>query len=189
VETNQKPSRVRVAIVAMLFATTVFNYLDRSSISIVAPVIGKEMELNSVQLGLVFSAFAWAYSPLQIPGSMLVDRIKPRRLYPAVIALWSLMQMMLGFAGSLWQLFALRLGLGMAEAPSFPMNNQIVTLWLPERERAMAVGTSMGITLPIVIGYLVRNGDFAPALVFVGSMALLSAFSFSVIIGEVKRVE
>jgi ACS family D-galactonate transporter-like MFS transporter len=141
VERSQKPTRVRVAIVAMLFATTVINYLDRSSISIAAPFIGREMELNSVQLGLVFSAFAWAYSPLQIPGSMLVDRIKPRALYPAIIALWSFMQMMLGFAGSLWQLFALRLGLGMAEAPSFPMNNRIVTSWLPERERAMAVGT------------------------------------------------
>ena len=46
----------------------------------------------------------------------------------------------------------------------------------------------MGIILPVVIGYLVRGGDFAPALIFVGSMALLSAFSYLVLIGKVERI-
>jgi MFS transporter, ACS family, D-galactonate transporter len=119
----------------------VINYLDRSSISIAGPFIAHELSLSPVQIGLVFSAFAWAYSPLQIPGSMLVDRLAPRVLYPVAIACWSACTMLSGLTGSLWQLFATRLGVGACEVPAYPMNNRIITTWLPENERAMAVGT------------------------------------------------
>src|ERR1700722_16362056 len=137
---NARPTSVRYFTVSLLFITVVISYLDRSSLSIAGPFISRSLHLSSVQMGLVFSAFAWAYSPLQIPGAMLVDRIKPRLLYPAVIFIWSAMQFAIGTAGSLGQLFVLRMGLGGAEAPSFPMNNRIVTSWLPERERARGVG-------------------------------------------------
>jgi ACS family D-galactonate transporter-like MFS transporter len=50
------------------------------------------------------------------------------------------------------------------------------------------VGTSMGIIVPLVIGFLIRGGNFAPALAFVSGMALISAFSYLVIIGKVERV-
>lgn len=135
-----KPTGARRMIVGMLFITVVINYLDRSSISIAGPHIADDLQLNSVQMGLIFSAFAWAYSPLQIPGSFLVDRIVPRILYPIAIAVWSLFSFLQGFAGSFWQLFALRMGVGGSEVPSYPMNNRIITTWLPERERATAVG-------------------------------------------------
>ena len=139
--TLAKPTAMRRLIVGLLFVSVVINYLDRSSISIAGPGIARELQLSPVQVGLVFSAFAWAYSPLQIPGSMLVDRIAPRRLYPIAICCWSLFTMASGLAGSMWQLFAFRLGVGACEVPSYPMNNRIVTTWVPESERAMAVGT------------------------------------------------
>jgi ACS family D-galactonate transporter-like MFS transporter len=138
--TAAKPTATRKLIVAMLFVSVVINYLDRSSISIAGPHIADDLGLSPVQMGLIFSAFAWAYSPLQIPGSFLVDRIVPRVLYPIAIALWSLFSFLQGFAGSLWQLFALRMGVGASEVPSYPMNNRIITTWLPEKERATAVG-------------------------------------------------
>jgi MFS transporter, ACS family, D-galactonate transporter len=140
VDAGPKPTSARRVIVAMLFVTVVINYVDRSSISIAGPHIQDDLGLSPVQMGLVFSAFAWAYSPLQIPGSFLVDRIVPRTLYPIAIAIWSLFSLLQGAAGSLWQLFALRMGVGAAEVPSYPMNNRIITTWLPERERATAVG-------------------------------------------------
>ena len=46
----------------------------------------------------------------------------------------------------------------------------------------------MGIIVPLVIGFLIRGGNFAPALAFVSAMALISAFSYLVIIGKVERV-
>jgi MFS transporter, ACS family, D-galactonate transporter len=157
---SARPTRVRYFTVSLLFITVVISYLDRSSLSIAGPFISRSLHLSSVQMGLVFSAFAWAYSPLQIPGAMLVDRIKPRLLYPAVIFVWSAMQFAIGTAGSLGQLFVLRMGLGGAEAPSFPMNNRIVTSWLPERERARGVGF-------FVSGQYVGLAFLTPLLAFV----------------------
>src|SRR5258705_10561608 len=58
-----EPGGVRRLVVAMLFITVVINYVDRSSIAIAAPGIADEWHLSSVQMGLIFSAFAWGYSP------------------------------------------------------------------------------------------------------------------------------
>lgn len=135
-----RPSAVRKGMVGLLFVSVVINYLDRSSISIAGPRIADELQLTSLQMGLVFSAFAWAYSPLQLPGSLLVDRIRPRLLYPLAIVCWSLFATLQGLTNSMWQLIAARLGVGASEVPSFPMNNRVVTTWLPESERARGVG-------------------------------------------------
>ncbi|MDE2514874.1 MAG: MFS transporter [Rhodospirillales bacterium] len=132
-------SGFRWFVVVLLFVTTVINYVDRSSISIAGPAIRADLHLSPVELGFIFSAFAWAYSPLQIPGSILVDRIAPRFLYTGVIFFWSLFSTLIGFATSFAGIFGLRLALGACEAPSFPMNNRIVTAWLPEAERARGV--------------------------------------------------
>jgi ACS family D-galactonate transporter-like MFS transporter len=140
VQLAAKSSSVRKGVVGLLFVSVVINYLDRSSISIAGPGIADELHLTPVQMGLVFSAFAWAYSPLQIPGSFLVDRIRPRVLYPLAIFCWSLFATMQGMTSSMWQLVAARLGVGASEVPSYPMNNRIVTTWLPEAERARGVG-------------------------------------------------
>jgi len=72
----------RFLIMALLFVTVVINYLDRSNLSIAAPGISSDFGLTPVQLGVVFSAFGWSYTPLQIPGGWLVDRVHPRVLYP-----------------------------------------------------------------------------------------------------------
>ena len=49
-------------------------------------------------------------------------------------------------------------------------------------------GTSMGIMVPLVIGLLVRGDDFAPAILFVGGMSLLSLVSYLFVIGKVERI-
>ncbi len=75
----------------------------------------------------------------QIPGGLLVDRVSPRIFYPILIALWSLTTLLVGFSLGITVLFALRMLVGAFESPSYPMNNRIVTFWMPERERASAI--------------------------------------------------
>jgi ACS family D-galactonate transporter-like MFS transporter len=72
---DMTPSNRRFLVMALLFVTVVINYLDRSNLSIAAPSITSEFGLNPVQSGVVISAFGWTYTPLQIPGGWLVDRI------------------------------------------------------------------------------------------------------------------
>jgi MFS transporter, ACS family, D-galactonate transporter len=137
---KDRPTRTRFVILALLFISVVINYLDRANLSIAAPLLGKELGIDSIQMGLVFSAFGWSYVFCQVPGGWLVDRLQPRGLYAVLIALWSLATGLLGLSTGLVMLFALRLVIGLLEAPSFPMNNRVVTTWFPENERATAIG-------------------------------------------------
>src|ERR1035441_2889716 len=88
--TARPASRRRFVVMALLFVTVVINYLDRSNLSIAAPGLASQFAIDPVHMGLVFSAFGWTYTPLQIPGGWLVDRVHPRVLYPLTILFWSL---------------------------------------------------------------------------------------------------
>ena len=138
ITTDQKPTNVRYRVLAMLFITVVINYLDRSNLSVAAPDLRRDLGLDPVHAGLLFSAFGWAYAAGQIPGGWLVDRIRPRFLYAAICCLWSLATLLQGFVGTFIFLLSLRLLVGLFEAPAYPIMNRLVTTWFPERERAGA---------------------------------------------------
>ena len=137
---TQAPTRKRFIIMALLFLTVVINYVDRSNLSVAAPVLGKDLGIDPVKMGLIFSAFGWSYAFCQVPGGWLADRARPRGMYAILIALWSVATASLGFARGIVMLIAMRVLIGVLESPSFPINNRIVTTWFPERERATAIG-------------------------------------------------
>ena len=87
----------------------------------------------------IFSAFGWSYAALQIPGGLVADRIIPRILYGACLITWSLATIAQGFVNGFASLFGFRLATGAFEAPSYPINNRIVTSWFPDHERASAI--------------------------------------------------
>ena len=93
-----QPTRVRFTILAAVFVNVVINYMDRSNISVAAPFISDEFKLNSVQLGLIFSAFGWTYAALQIPGGIMADRFGPRIVYTVTLIAWSAVTLLQGFA-------------------------------------------------------------------------------------------
>jgi MFS transporter, ACS family, D-galactonate transporter len=138
--TDQKPTHVRYRVLAMLFVMVVINYLDRSNLSVAATDLDKDLKLDSLHTGLLFSAFGWAYAAWQIPGGWLVDRVQPRLLYALLCGLWSLATLMQGFAGTFIFLVSLRLLVGTFEAPAYPLLNRLVTIWFPAHERAGAIG-------------------------------------------------
>lgn len=134
-----QPTKVRYKMLALVFINVVINYLDRSNISVAGVAMSKELDLSSVQLGLIFSAFGWAYATLQIPGGLIADRFNPRVLYAFCLITWSFATLAQGFVRGFASLFALRLATGTFEAPSYPINNRIVTSWFPDNERASAI--------------------------------------------------
>ena len=139
-----KVGRVRFAILAVIFAITVVNYGDRAAMSIAAPRMSADLGLSSISLGFVFSAFAWSYVLAQLPSGLLLDRFGTKWVYGAGIALWSLFTALQGTAGfftgaaAVGLLFALQLLVGLAEAPSFPANARVVSMWFPTSERGFA---------------------------------------------------
>lgn len=156
---SSRPTRTRFVILALLFLSVVINYLDRANLSIAGPVLARELGIHSIRMGLVFSAFGWSYVLCQVPGGWLVDRIHPHKLYAVLIALWSVATALLGLASGVVSLFALRLAIGALEAPSYPINNRVVTTWFPESERATAIGVYTS-------GQFIGLALLTPALVY-----------------------
>ncbi len=92
-------SRVRLFIVTMLFLVTTVNYADRATLSIAGPALSKELHLDPVAMGYIFSAFGWSYVIAQVPGGWLLDRYGSRAVYAFSIVIWSLFTMMQGWVG------------------------------------------------------------------------------------------
>lgn len=133
-------TRARLGILALLTAGTLINYLDRTVISVAAPLLSKDLAIDAVTMGIVFSAFSWTYAAAQIPGGILLDRIGVRVTYFLSVTVWSAFTLLQGLATSAWSLIAFRLGLGLAEAPAFPSNSRVLGTWFPQAERASATG-------------------------------------------------
>jgi ACS family D-galactonate transporter-like MFS transporter len=133
-------TRVRYLILTLLFLGVVINYVDRANLALAIPSIGVDLHLNAVEKGLILSAFGWTYAFMQIPGGFVIDRLGPRLTYAFSLAIWSIFTGLQGLVGSAGALIGLRFGLGIAEAPAFPVNSRVVAAWFPNKERASAVG-------------------------------------------------
>lgn len=138
--TRPRASRARLVILLLLTLGTMINYLDRTVISVAAPLMTKELGLSAAVMGIVFSAFSWTYAAAQIPGGVFLDRVGVRLTYFLSITLWSGFTMLQGLVTGLPSLILYRLGLGVAEAPCFPSNSRILSTWFPQQERARATG-------------------------------------------------
>lgn len=172
-----KKTRVRYGMLALVFVNVVINYLDRSNLAVAGAALSKDLQLTPVQLGLVFSAFGWSYAFLQIPGGLIADRFGPRILYAFCLITWSITTVLQGFARGFASLFALRLATGAFEAPSYPINNRIVTSWFPNHERASAIAL-------YVSGQFIGLAFLTPVLIYIQSYAgWQGLFLFSGIIG------
>jgi MFS transporter, ACS family, D-galactonate transporter len=149
-------------MLSLIFIATVINYLDRTNLSVAAPLLTKEMHLDSAQMGFLFSAFAWTYAICNLPGGYFVDRLGSRLTYALSLFFWSMATALQGWASSFNGLFGLRLGVGIAEAPAFPANNRVVTVWFPTRERGMA-------TSCFVSGQYIGTGLCTPILFWIAA--------------------
>ena len=138
------PTRVRYVMLFMLFALTVVNYADRSTLSITGTEVAKDLALDAVKMGFVFSAFGWTYAVGQIPGGWLLDRYGSKLVYGLSLIGWSAMTLLQGASGwfglalAVYVLFSLRFLLGLVESPAFPANGRIVAAWFPTAERGVA---------------------------------------------------
>jgi MFS transporter, ACS family, glucarate transporter len=180
-----RPTNVRWAVVAVLFLVTAINYADRATISLAGPEIARDLHLDAVAMGYVFSAFGWAYVVGQVPGGWLLDRFGSKRVYAVSLFLWSLVTLLAGAVGFLTGLtavvvlFALRFLVGAAEAPSFPANSRIVAAWFPANERgtASAIFNSAQYAATVVfaplMGWLIHSLGWPSVFAVMGVLGML----------------
>lgn len=179
-ETQSRPSRVRWRLFGIIFVLVMINLLDRISLSIAMPTIGKEFALSPTMQGLILSSFFWSYALLQVPGGWLIDKFGPRKVITASTALWGSFQALAALASGGISLIATRLALGAAEAPLFPSGAKLNALWLSSTERGRGAvlvdaGSPLGAAFGgIAISYLILTfGSWRTAFVIAGLVTIV----------------
>ena len=192
----EKRTNARYWIVVMLFIVTSFNYGDRATLSIAGSEMAKDIGLDPVGMGYVFSAFSWAYVIGQIPGGWLLDRFGSKRVYFWSIFIWSMFTLLQGFVdifsgfGIIVALFTLRFLVGLAEAPSFPGNSRIVAAWFPAQERGTAVSIFNSaqyfatVIFAPIMGWLTHEVGWSHVFFFMGGLGIVISFIWLKVIHE-----
>jgi sugar phosphate permease len=124
-------------LISLMYLIT---YLDRVNISTVAPVISKEFGFDKVTMGIIFSAFVWAYALFQVPGGWLNDRFGPRRVLAMIVAYWSVMTAATAAATGAVSFVIVRFLFGIGEGGAFPGATRAMQLWYPRHERGFCQG-------------------------------------------------
>src|SRR5258707_1782362 len=147
-------------IVGLIFLATLINYIDRLTISVLAPVITRDLGLTNTEFGGIITWFLLAYTISQGLSGKLYDRVGTKRGFLCSIMLWSIAAMAHAFARGLASLSVFRFILGLGEAGNWPGAAKTVAEWFPIRERAfgMAIfnsGAAIGsVVAPPLIGWL-----------------------------------
>ncbi|HEX4739266.1 MAG TPA: MFS transporter [Allosphingosinicella sp.] len=131
---------VRWIVVALLFAATAINYVDRQTIALLKPTLQKEFSWNELTYSNIVIWFQLAYAIGYIFFGNFVDRVGARIGYATAFALWTGAHILHAVARSVFGFSAVRFLLGIGESGNFPAGLKAVTEWFPKKERALATG-------------------------------------------------
>ncbi len=173
------PGRQRWLIVALLFAATAINYVDRQMIGVLKPTLSTDLGWSETDFANVIFFFQLAYAIGYLGFGRIVDAIGARVGYAAAFLIWTAAHMAHGGVHSVMQFAAVRFGLGIGESGNFPAGIKAVTEWFPQRERAMAIGifnagANVGaIITPLVVPALTLAYGWRSAFVITGAVSLI----------------
>ena len=171
-----KSGRYRWLIVAVLFAATTVNYIDRTMLGLLAPTLGDELGWSENDYGNIVTAFQAAYALGFLLMGWLIDRFGPKIGYSIAITIWTIGHVAHGFAGSVVSFMAARIVLGVGEAGHFPSVVRASSEWFPQKERSYAIGwvnsaTTIGVilTAPTIWLFMVWMGfDWRQTFIYTG---------------------
>jgi len=166
-------------ICIILFLATTLNYLDRQTLSILAPSLQKELHLGNASLGWLFAVFYYAYTFAHMAVGPILDRSNLRWAFVLAVSLWSIVSVLTGLANGFVALLIFRLSLGVVEAANWPAGMRVVSRLLEPRERALGngiftSGTSVGALVApgLILGISAMLG-WRWAFVLIGSLGAI----------------
>ncbi len=140
-EARQSPvGRYRWVVVALLFAATAINYVDRQMIGVLKPTLAKDMAWSETDYANIVFWFQAAYAVGYLGFGRVVDLIGARMGYAVAVVIWTIAHVAHGGVHSVTQFALARFGLGIGESGNFPAGIKAVTEWFPQKERAFAIG-------------------------------------------------
>jgi MFS family permease len=163
-----RPISSSTVLVVLLAGAVFLSYVDRGLLAIAGPLVKTELGLSATEFGLAISAFFWVYAPAQLLCGWMVDRFSVYRLFSVGVGLWGVATALVGVAGGLVSLVALRTLLGLGQSFTFPGSSKMIARHCNEQQRGAANGMVMaGLAAGQAIG------------AFVGGM-IMAAFGWRV---------
>jgi len=181
-------------VLALLVAINIINYADRTLISVLAPAIQHDLDLSDTQIGAITGlAFALTYGVTGLILARLADRFGHGRVLVAAVACWSLMCFATAHVRSFWQLFAVRLGLGIGESGAGPASLALIHGAFSGRTRTAAFalfsgGTTVGIGTGVAAGgWLGSEYGWRDTMAIMAVPGLILALLFALTVREPAR--
>ena len=174
-----KASPYRWLVLSVFVLCSAINYLDRQTLSTLAPLVRAEFRLSNAQYGLILSVFSIAYAACAPFAGMLIDRIGLNRAIGIAVGVWSCAGISTGFTRGLGGLLGCRGVLGMSEAAGIPGAGKAIHRYLLPAERALGnawnqAGVSLGLILaPPVATWIAMRYGWRQAFVMTGSLGLI----------------
>ncbi len=171
---------VRWSIAALLFLSTVINYIDRQTLSVLGPTLKTEYRWSNADFALIIIAFRVAYTLGQAGAGRFLDAVGTRTGLSITVAFYSFAAMLTSLAGGLRSFSFCRFLLGAGEAGNWPGATKAVAEWFPRSESGWAValfdsGSSIGAAVApfLVVGLLNAFGTWRPAFLLTGALGFL----------------
>ena len=168
--------RIRWAILALLFLSTVLNYVDRQTLSILATTVQADLHISDTGYAGIVQLFLIAYTLAYLGVGWVTDRLGPKLALALFVAWWSAANMLTGLVHSATQLGAARFLLGLGEAGNYVAAPKTVAERFPRQERGFAVGVytagaMVGATVaPPLIGWLALSHGWRAAFLATGGL-------------------
>jgi MFS transporter, ACS family, aldohexuronate transporter len=166
-------------IVWTLFCSTVINYINRQTLSVLAPVIMQRFHMTHEDYSYVVSAFQVAYAGMWLVGGVIIDVIGTRMGLTLAMIWWSLSSMLHSLAGSVFSLAVFRFMLGIGEGFNWPGASKTVAEWFPAQERGLSVaifdsGSSVGAVIaPPFVAFIAYEFGWRYSFVAAGLLGFL----------------
>jgi MFS family permease len=157
---GEEPTHIRHVVVGVATLMSFLLYLDRFCPGFVQGRIMDELHLSGDDTAWLLGVFYLSYALGQVPSGWLSDRFGARRTLALYILLWSLFTALMGVVYAFPLLLLLRLGCGLGQAGAYPTSGNLLSKWVPFRERATASslvtvgGRFGGVAAPILTAYL-----------------------------------
>ncbi len=167
--------RLRWAIGGLLFLSTVINYIDRQTLSVLAPYIKTEFQWSNTDFAMLIIAFRIAYAGGQTICGRLLDRVGTRTGLTVSVAFYSVAAMLTSLSTGFRSLAFFRFLLGLGESANWPGATKAVSEWFPRKESGWAValfdsGSSIGGAIApfLVLSVYHYFGNWRPAFIVTG---------------------
>ncbi|MDF2818015.1 MAG: hypothetical protein K0S73_1955 [Stenotrophomonas rhizophila] len=166
-------------LLALLFFSTVINYLDRQALSILATTIQADLGMSDLEYARVVQVFLFAYAAAYVMAGRVTDWLGARVALLLFVGWWSLANIATGFVRSAFELGAARFALGLGEPGNYTVGTKVVSEQFPAPQRGLALGlytagAMIGATLaPPLIGGIALTYGWRSAFWITGVAGLL----------------